>query len=115
MRNVMGTPHKRPTVLVVNDDPAILILLRGILESQDYRVLLSWDLDVALRCVGQKHMPVDLALIDTELDDIGGIALAGRLLSLRPSLRVLFMHGCIDNNVIRVQVFKGGLGFEEEE
>jgi len=94
----------RGTVLIVDDDPAVLILIQCILTAADYRVLVAAERAGALRVVQQKHIPIDLALLDVCVPGVSGTELADELLAIRPNIRVLWMSGFVDEEFIRVKL-----------
>jgi two-component system, cell cycle sensor histidine kinase and response regulator CckA len=101
----------RKTVLVVDDDPSILLVIQAMLESQDLRVLLANNAESALRLGEQSQLTIDLLLADVVMPDVSGPDLALRMLSLRPNLRVLFMSAFADVDIVRVKVLDKALGF----
>jgi PAS domain S-box-containing protein len=81
------------TILLVEDNPAVLELTREALRHQGYRVLVASDGDEALR-VAQNHPGViDLLLTDLVLPGFNGQTLAVRLRAMRPHLSILFSSG----------------------
>jgi two-component system, cell cycle sensor histidine kinase and response regulator CckA len=94
----------RGTVLIVDDDPSILILIQTVLSRAGYRVLVAPAPEDAIRRAMQKHLHIDLALLDVRMPGIQGPQLAGQLLAFRPNLRVLFMSGFIDDEIIRIKM-----------
>jgi two-component system cell cycle sensor histidine kinase/response regulator CckA len=94
----------RGTVLIVDDDPAVLILIQCILTAADYRVLVAAERAGALRVVQQKHIHIDLALLDVCVPGVSGTELADELLAIRPNIRVLWMSGFVDEEFIRVKL-----------
>ena len=81
------------TVLVVDDDPQILMLAKIMLEDSGYRVLTAGTPGEAI-VLAQKHAgKVQLLLADVVMPGMNGRDLAKRLQSSYPSLKVLFMSG----------------------
>ena len=66
-----------PTIMVVEDEPAIQDLIQINLEMGGYRVLLHGTGEEALKSI-QHELP-DLALLDWMLPGISGIELAKKL------------------------------------
>jgi DNA-binding NtrC family response regulator len=99
------------TILVVDDDPSILLLVKVILEGGAYRVLLAENGESATRLIEQDQLRIDLVLTDVVMPDIGGADLAKSMVAMRPGLRVLFMSAFQDSDVVRVQVLGRGSGF----
>src|ERR1700752_3530333 len=87
------TVRNRGTVLVVDDPPAVLLLIQNILTGYDYRVLLAATSEDAIRLARQRHIPMDLVLTDVDMPGVTTSSLVGDLLALRPTLRVLRMSG----------------------
>ena len=86
-------PRGTETILVVEDDPAVRLLVEDILGSAGYRVLAAEDGPGALSAAGQHTGEIDLLLTDVVLPKMGGKEVASRLTALRPGLKVLFMSG----------------------
>jgi DNA-binding NtrC family response regulator len=74
------------------------------LETGDYNVLLAPSAEVALRLVERDYLTIDLVLLDVVMPDLSGPELAERLLAIRPHLKVLFMSGYADAEVVRVKI-----------
>ncbi len=88
------------TVLIVDDEPTVRLLMMDLLQDTGYRVLEAADGPAALKILQSDHR-IDLLVSDVGLP--GGmngrqVADAGRL--LRPGLKVLFITGYAENAVI---------------
>lgn len=107
---ISSNPSPDPkTVLVVDDDAAVMTVVNCMLETGGYNVLLASSADVALRLVGRNDLKIDLVLLDVVMPDLTGPELAGRILVIRPSMKVLFMSGFSDSEVVRVKILDRGL------
>jgi two-component system, cell cycle sensor histidine kinase and response regulator CckA len=102
----MPSPH---TILAVDDDPLVLGLLRITLERAGYRVLLADGGWSALKAYESCLEPIHLLLTDVIMPDLTGPVLAERLRARQPSLRVLFISGFHDADL--VQRFASRKGF----
>ena len=80
-------------ILLVEDEPAVLELLRRTLESYGYTVLHASTPDRALRAMQDAGSHVDLLLTDVVMPGMSGRELATQLRGLDPAMRVLFMSG----------------------
>lgn len=78
-------------ILVVDDDNAVLKLIKMVLETEGYDVLTADGAKTAMRLYNQS--PVSLLLTDVVMPNIDGPELADLLLQREPQLRVLFMSG----------------------
>ncbi len=92
------------TILVVDDDPSVLSVVRCMLETGAYNVLLAPSAAVALRLVERRDLMIDLVLLDVLMPDLTGPELAERILAIRPHVKVLFMSGFADAEVVRVKI-----------
>src|SRR5579871_4567624 len=106
-----GTRESRGTILIVDDDPAVLALIQKMLAAADYRVLLAAERQDAMRIARQKHLHIDLALLDVRIPGVNGTELADEMLSIRPDIRILWMSGFVDEEFIRVKMLGAYAGF----
>ncbi len=83
-------PKARPSILIVDDDPAVREAVHLILDAR-YDMLETGDGDQVLPLI-QAH-PVDLVLLDILIDGIDGITLLGRLRERHPQLPVIMISG----------------------
>ena len=81
------------TILLVEDEPAILKLAKRMLERLGYRVLAAASPGQAFRLAEDYSGEIDLLITDVIMPDMNGWDLAERLLSLYPGLKRLFMSG----------------------
>ena len=107
--NVTGT--NRGTILIVDDDPGVLVLIQTILMAADYRVLLAAERADAVRMARQKHIHIDIVLLDVRIPGVSGTELADEILSIRPDVRVLWMSGFVEEEFIRIKMLDGYAGF----
>lgn len=81
------------TVLLVEDEPAILELTKRMLEASGYRVLIAGSPGEALAIAEETSISIQLLLTDVIMPEMNGKSLSERLRSLNPELRVLYMSG----------------------
>lgn len=79
------------SILVIDDDPAILRSLRKVLESAGHEVTEAPDGMKALRWFAGR--PTDLVLTDIYMPEMDGLELTMRLREAFPEVRVLAMSG----------------------
>ena len=101
------------TVLVVEDEPAILALCKLMLENHGYQVLTAGTPGEAIR-MAQEHLgKIHLLMTDVVMPEMNGRDLAKKILSLYPDIKRLFMsgytadviahHGVLDEGVYFIQ------------
>jgi CheY-like chemotaxis protein len=81
------------TILVVEDEPAMLEVTRRILAGNGYEVLVAGSGREALTLVEQHAGTIDVLLTDVVMPEMLGKEVAERVTVLRPGIRVLFMSG----------------------
>ena len=81
------------TVLVVEDDPLLLGLVRQMLGKLGYAVHEADTPAAALALAAHHDGDLDVVLTDVVLPEMDGRDLADRIRALRPSIRVVFMSG----------------------
>lgn len=96
------------TILVVDDDSDVLKLVGLILTTRGYEVITATSADQALRKARNLDGPPDLLLTDVVMPGLSGPMLADRLSEVHPTLRVLFMSGYDDRQVVRRYVKERG-------
>ncbi|HWQ56651.1 MAG TPA: response regulator [Bryobacteraceae bacterium] len=97
------------SILVVDDDPAVLQIMADILGQAGYRVLLAGGGWNAIEAFEAAASPPHLLVTDVIMPDLTGPVLAARLRKMRPDLKVLFVSGFHDTEL--VQRFVGQQGF----
>jgi two-component system, cell cycle sensor histidine kinase and response regulator CckA len=86
-------PGGSETVLVVEDEDAVLRLIQGLLGGRGYTVLGAATAGEAIATCDTTPGPIDLLLVDLNLPDMDGQELAERLRVRRPEMKLLYMSG----------------------
>jgi two-component system cell cycle sensor histidine kinase/response regulator CckA len=86
----------RETILLVEDDDSVRVIVSAVLRRKGYTVVEAPGARVACEIFASRGDDIDLLLTDIVMPDMGGPALAQRLIGLRPELRVLFISGYAD-------------------
>jgi len=81
------------TVLLVEDETAILDIGKIMLESLGYRVLAAKTADDALDLAANHAAEIALMITDVIMPKLNGRDLAKQLLTVNPNLKLLFMSG----------------------
>ncbi|MCS3515544.1 MULTISPECIES: response regulator [Pseudomonas] len=86
-------PASASTILVVEDDAIVRMLIVDVLEELEFSVLEAADAKAALAVVENSAQVIDLMMTDVGLPDMDGKQLATRVRELRPALPILFASG----------------------
>jgi PAS domain S-box-containing protein len=84
------------TILLVEDEDAVRVIIGAALRRQGYHVLESSTPSGAYDLFAKQGQSIDLLLTDVVMPEMNGPALAQRLVAARPELRVLFISGYAD-------------------
>ena len=95
-------PRGTETVLVVEDEDAVRLIVRRVLEEQGYGIIEARDGNDALRICGQRGDEIHLVLSDVIMPGMGGRDLARALATRRPELPILFMSGYNDDDELAI-------------
>src|ERR1035441_9364123 len=88
------------TLLVIEDDAAILRLVQVILEEAGFEVLAASSAEKAMRVAAQFSRTIHLLLSDVMMPDMCGPDLADVLKQRRPEMRVMLMSGYADGAML---------------
>jgi PAS domain S-box-containing protein len=81
------------TLLVVEDEPAILKIIRTTLQRLGYSVIEAAAAKNALALANQHEGPLHLLLTDVVMPEMNGLDLYTRIATSHPGIRVIFMSG----------------------
>lgn len=98
------------TVLLVEDETAILRMSTAMLERLGYRVLAAATPGHALKIAGSGQK-IHLLMTDVVMPEMNGRDLAGRVAELQPGLKCLFMSGYTENVIAHHGVLDPGIAF----
>ncbi|HSL61839.1 MAG TPA: response regulator, partial [Desulfotignum sp.] len=99
------------TILLVEDEPAILRMTRMMLEQKGYTVLSAATPSQAMEKAGKHSSAIDLLLSDVVLPEMTGRDLAGQIAGLYPGIRVLFMSGYTADVIAHQGLLDAGVSF----
>ncbi|WP_417692395.1 response regulator [Pseudomonas sp.] len=88
------------TVLIVEDDPAVRVLVSAVLSELGYAFVEAADADGAVPIL-QSSQRIDLLISDVGLPGMNGRQLAEIGRQIRPDLRVLFITGYAEHAAVR--------------
>jgi PAS domain S-box-containing protein len=99
------------TILVVEDEEALLRISLRTLEAAGYKVLTAANGDEALLVSAQYAGDIHLLLTDLVMPRMNGRALAQALSKARPALRIIYMSGYTDDAIVHHGVLDAGTNF----
>ena len=85
------------TILVVEDDAIVRMLIVDVLEELEFTVVEAADAAEALAIIKKPDQLIDLMMTDVGLPDMDGKQLAVNVRELRPALPILFASGYAEN------------------
>ncbi len=102
------------TILVVEDEEGVRDLVRKVLEEHGHTVLEARHGRDALMLAERYERPIQLLLTDVVMPEMGGAELARRLTERRPDLKVLFVSGYSNDEVVRRGIRSSGTMFVQK-
>nr|WP_232923433.1 ATP-binding protein [Pseudomonas synxantha] len=88
------------TVLIVEDDPAVRVLVSAVLKELGYGFIEACDADTAVPII-ESGQRIDLMISDVGLPGMNGRQLAEIGRQIRPALKVLFITGYAEHAAVR--------------
>jgi CheY-like chemotaxis protein len=99
------------TILLVEDDPAILQIATTILREQGYRLLMAGSPEEALRLAQEFPDTVHLLVSDVIMPEMNGMDLAKKMTGLYPHIKCLFVSGYTAEVITHQGVLGEGVHF----
>ena len=102
------------TILIVEDEAAILNLIQTMLDKLGYTVLTASTAARAMQLVKAHAGEIRLLITDVVMPEMNGRELADRLLALEPDLNLLFMSGYTSTVIAQLGVLDKGMHFMQK-
>jgi CheY-like chemotaxis protein len=99
------------TILVVEDDEAVLNLIKNILKGHGYRVLTTTKGESAIELFIKHKEDIDLLLTDVVMPGINGKELSETLKRIKPEIKTLFMSGYTSNAIVHHGILEKDIQF----
>ncbi|MCF4996771.1 response regulator [Pseudomonas syringae] len=108
--DTLQAPHAKDgeTVLIVEDDPAVRVLVSAVLSELGYAFVEAGDADSAVPILDSSQR-IDLLISDVGLPGMNGRQLAEIGRQLRPDLKVLFITGYAEHAAVRGGFLDSGM------
>src|ERR1700730_6837210 len=94
-------PRSRLGILVVDDDPDVLMYIVATLRRHGYTVFGAQSGREAMSVLMQQKQLIGLVLTDVVMPSLNGPELAERLVTVDPSLTVVYMSGYKEEHLAR--------------
>jgi len=106
-----SAPRGHETILLVEDESAILQIAETMLAKQGYLVLAAGTPAEAIRLARERSGEIHLLITDVIMPEMNGKALADNLRSFQPQLKILFMSGYTADIISHHGVLDDGVHF----
>ncbi len=106
-----AVPRGHETILLVEDEPAILEITSQLLEMQDYTVLRAVNPGRAMELAREHHGTIHLLMTDVIMPEMNGRDLARNILAIHPGMKRLFMSGYTADIIAHHGVLDEGVHF----
>ncbi len=105
------TKGRGETVLAVEDESAILNIIKRILESLGYQALTATSPKAAIQLERKYGGEIHLLMTDVVMPGMNGLDLAGQIRKTRPGIKCLFMSGYTADAIAHHGVLEAGVQF----
>ncbi len=105
------TGARRATILVVEDEPAILKVVSRLLTRYGHTVLGVNSPTEALKLFDQRKPPIDLLITDVVMPEMNGKELVAALAKHLPSIKCLYMSGYTADIIARQGILEESVNF----
>lgn len=99
------------TIMLVEDEDALRMLSKQVLQQRGYKVLDAAHPDIAIELATDYKPRIDLLITDVVMPGQGGRVLAEKLLLIHPEMKVLYMSGYTDDAVVRHGILHESVNF----
>ncbi len=104
-------PHGSETVLLVEDEPALLEIGEELLQYLGYKVIIAASPNQAIQLAKEYDDEIHLLLTDVVMPEMSGRELGQKISALRPAIKILFMSGYTANVIAHQGVLDEGVHF----
>lgn len=99
------TITKKTRILVVDDDPDIVVLISSFLAEEGFKVYTATRPKQAIEYV--QNYPIDLAILDIALPEMNGIELLKKIKEIKPDIEAIMITAYKDAEKV-VEAFRLG-------
>ena len=110
-RPQLPDPRGAETILLVEDEDGVRQLIDEVLTARGYRVLAASRGAEALQLAAGFEEDIALLVTDVVMPGMSGREVAARLTAVRPRMRVLYLSGYTDDQVLQHGAVAPGAAF----
>jgi DNA-binding NtrC family response regulator len=99
--------EEMPYLLLIDDDQMVLDILNEVLHSTKVSIITAHNGQEALTVFKQYRKKIKLILLDLFLPDISGIEIFKQIMETRSDLKVIFMSGFPDQDILKLKELPG--------
>jgi len=99
------------TVLLVEDEESVRLLVRETLAAKGYRVLEAENGQSGLAVAAAHSGTIDLIITDVVMPGMSGRELADQLVATRPAIKVLYLSGYTEDAIVSEGTIESGKAF----
>ncbi|NTU97711.1 MAG: response regulator [Chlorobiaceae bacterium] len=103
--------NSKESILLVEDEPYVLRIMKDILESHRFTVYTAGNAEEGLLVAHNQRNLLNLLVTDVMLPKTNGVQLSMQLLKYNPGLKVLFMSGYAPEYIGHMRKFDKGANF----
>jgi two-component system cell cycle sensor histidine kinase/response regulator CckA len=95
------------TILIVEDEPLLLRIVKSTLERAEFKILTARDGEEALTLYAQHQSEIALIISSVALPKIAGWTLYLQLKEMKPGVKMIFISGYFDPGFIAKSATEG--------
>ena len=104
-----AVPTGKPRILIVDDEPAVVALLRRILSTEDVEILPARSGTEALAIARRSRL--NLVILDVKLPDVSGVEVLRRIRTIDDSVPVIMVTSYGSPETIRASMKLGAFDY----
>ncbi len=96
----------QPTVLIVQAETSVLVLLSGMFRANGVRPLLARTTEEAMEIAARQYIPIDAVMCDVRFVPESGPDVVDDIRALRPGIRPVYLSAVVDDGAIRMKIMR---------
>src|SRR5688572_30731441 len=96
--SLVETAPAARTILLIDDEPAILELLTGILEGEGYRCHIALNGADGLHIFHERKDEIEVVMTDFNMPVMNGFELTRAIRAVRPNMKVILSSGSLGDS-----------------